>query len=143
MPLDIDTRCRDLSSELWSRLKLDILHGEASGEGLRIVELRFRTAAESRSEQAPTAAKEIEPAPKRPAGRPSIIPMIEAEMRRRAASGLIEVSLRREAEVLAIWAQRQITDAHVPKPKSIERKLGRIYKELKRTKRPDKPGDKF
>jgi hypothetical protein len=46
--------------------------------------------------------------------------------------------LGREAEVLAMWAQQQFADAHVPKPESIERKLGQVYKELKRTKRPDK-----
>jgi len=64
--------------------------------------------------------------------------MIEAEMRRRAASGQMEESLRREAEVLAIWAQRQFAGTHVPKPKSIEKKLGRVYKQLKPIKRPDK-----
>ncbi len=79
----------------------------------------------------------------RPAGRPSIMPMIEAEMRRRASAGLIEKSLRREAEALAMWAGQQFADAHVPKPSSIERKLGRVYKELNRTKRGDKSGDKI
>jgi hypothetical protein len=69
------------------------------------------------------------------------MPSIEAEMRRRADSGEIEKSLRREAEVLAMWARREFPDAHVPKPKSIEKKLGRIYKELKATKRPDKAAD--
>lgn len=142
LPLDIDTRRRDISSELWSRLKLDILHGEASGDGLRVARLRFRAAAEIRSEQAPATVEDIEPAPRRPPGRPSLMPMIEAEMRRRATSEQIESSLRREAEVLAIWASQEFPDAHVPKPKTIEKKLGLIYKELKVTKRSDKQGDK-
>jgi hypothetical protein len=51
---------------------------------------------------------------------------------------MIEVSLGREAEALALWAQRHFADAHVPMPESIERKLGRVYKELKPIKRPDK-----
>jgi hypothetical protein len=59
-------------------------------------------------------------------------------MRRRAITEQIESSLRREAEVLAIWASQEFPDAHVPKPKSIEKKLGGIYKGLKATKRPDK-----
>jgi hypothetical protein len=138
LPLDRDTRRWEISSELWSRLKLDIRRQEASGGGLQIVELRFRTASEAKSEQAPAAVEEIKLPPNRSAGRPSVMPMIEAEMRRRAARGLIEGSLGREAEVLAMWAQQQFADAHVPKPKSIQRKLGRVYKELKRTKRPDK-----
>ena len=44
----------------------------------------------------------------------------------------------REARVLATWAQQEFGDAHVPKPKSIATKLGRIYKELKAINRPDK-----
>jgi hypothetical protein len=143
LPLDADTRRRDISSELWSRLKLDIRRQEASGDGLQIVELRFRTASVAKSERAPAAVEEIELPPNRSAGRPSIMPMIEAEMRRHSGRGLIKRSLRQEAKVLAIWARQQFEDAHVPKPESIARKLGRVYKELKRTKRPDKWGDKL
>ena len=138
LPLDRDTRRWDISSELWSRLKLDVRRQEASGDGLQIVELRFRTASEAKSEEAPAAVEEINLPPNRTGGRPSIMPMIGAEMRRRAARGQIEGSLRREAEALAIWAQQQFADRHVPKPESIEKKLGRVYAELKRTKRPDK-----
>ena len=138
LPLDIDTRRRDISSERWSRLKLDILHGEASGDGLRVARLRFRAAAEIRSEQAPATVEDIEPGPRRPRGRPSIMAMIKAEMRRRAARGQMEPTLRREAEVLAIWAQQQFAGRHVPKPKSIEKRLGHLYRQLKTTKRADK-----
>lgn len=63
---------------------------------------------------------------------------IEAEMRRRAASGELEASLRREAKVLAAWAEAEFTGVHVPLPNSIERKLGRVYRELNRIKRSDK-----
>ncbi len=64
--------------------------------------------------------------------------MIEAEMRRRASAGLIEKSLRREAEALVTWAEQEFADAHVPKPESIQKKLGRLYQELKATNSPDK-----
>jgi hypothetical protein len=143
VPLEVDTRRRDLSPELWSRLKLDILHGEASGDGLRVVELRFRTATQIRSEQTPIAVKDIKPAPTRRAGRPSLMSIIEAEMRRRAANDQIESSLRREAEVLAIWANQEFPHTDVPKPKSIAKRLGRVYRQLKTTKRPDKSDDKL
>jgi hypothetical protein len=138
VPLSRDTRRWDISSELWSRLKLDIGREEASGDGLHVVELRFRTATEAEPEQAPTAVDELKLPPNRPAGRPSIMPMIEGEMRRRAASGLIEGSLGREAKVLATWAQQEFRDAHVPKPESIATKLAKVYKEVKSTNRPDK-----
>jgi hypothetical protein len=142
-PFDRHTERWDVPSELWWHLKLDVREQIASGEGLRVVNLRFRTAIEAKSEQAPAVVEELTLPPNKPGGRPSIMPMIEAEMRRRADMGLIEGSLRREAEALALWVQQQqFTDAHVPKPESIERKLGRVYKELKRIKRPDKLGDK-
>jgi hypothetical protein len=50
----------------------------------------------------------------------------------------MESSLRREAEALAIWAGRHFADAHVPKPSSIKKRLGRVYNELDRTNRGDK-----
>jgi hypothetical protein len=135
MPLDRDSRRLDISPELWSRLKLHIRPEEASGDGLRVVELRFRRATEPKGEPAPPVDEEIKPPARKSAGRPSIMPMIEAEMRRRAERGTIEASLRREAEALAIWARRQFPDAHVPKPKSIEKPLGKLYKELNPKKR--------
>jgi hypothetical protein len=138
VPLDRDAHRWDIPSELWSRLKLDIGQEDASGDGLHIVELRFRTANEAEPEEAPAAVDELKLPPNKPAGRPSIMPMIEAEMRRRAASGSMEGSLGREVKVLATWAQKAFLDAHVPKPKSIATKLGRVYKGLKAINRPDK-----
>lgn len=134
LPLQPASRRGDVAAVLWSRLQLDIRKEEASGDGLHVVELLVRQADPPASKPATLA----QPGARRPPGRPSIMPLIEAEMRRRAASGMIEESLGREAKVLALWAQQQFADAHVPKPDSIERKLRRIYKELKRTKRPDK-----
>jgi hypothetical protein len=139
LPLDgPEARRREISSELWSRLELDIRKGEASGDGLRMGELRFRTATRAESEQHPAVMDELKLPPNRVAGRPSIMPQIEAEMRRRAATGELEVSLRREAKVLAAWAEAEFAGVHVPLPSSIERKLGRVYRELSRIKRSDK-----
>jgi len=139
-PLTRDTRRWDISLDLWSRLKLDIRREEASGGGLQIVNLRFRTATEAACEQAAAVDDELKLPPNKPPGRRSVMPMIEAEMRRRAAGGLMEGSCAREAKVLAMWGRKVFPDRHVPKPESIERKLGRVYKELKRTNSPDKSG---
>jgi hypothetical protein len=144
LPLDDpEGRRKEISPELWSRLKLDIRNAEASGDGLRMGELRFRTATKAESEQDPAVMDELKLPPNRVAGRPSIMRKIEAEMRRRAASGQIEESLRREAEVLATWAKRAFPDEHIPAPRSIERRLGHVYRELNRIKRPDKGADKI
>lgn len=138
LPLTRDTRRWDISLDLWSLLRLDIRKAEASGGRLQIGELRFRTASEPKPEQGPVAVDELKLPPNKPSGRPSIMRMIEAEMRRRAAGGSMEESLGREAKVLATWAQQEFRAAHVPKPKSIATKLGRVYKELKAINRPDK-----
>lgn len=139
LPLKETSRRRDIRPEVWPRLAFSSRFQMVIGNGLRYDQILIREAS-SAGHDAPVTPSP-EPAPARAAarsGRPSIMPMIEAEMRRRAASGLIEGSLGREAEVLAMWAQQRFTDVHVPKPESIERKLGRVYKELNRTKRPDK-----
>jgi hypothetical protein len=141
VPLKETSRRRDIRPELWPLLGFNCGFQMVAGDGLRYGEVLIREAS-SVPHEVPASRPQASPprAPARP-GRPSIMPRIEAEMRRRAASGQIEGSLGREAEVLAMWAQRQFADTHVPKPKSIEKKLGRIYKELKVTKRPDKQGD--
>jgi hypothetical protein len=143
VPLKETSRRRDIRPELWSRLGFNSGFQMVTGDGLRYDQILIREASSVRHEvraSRPLASPHRAPAR---AGRPSIMPMIEAEMRRRAARGLIEGSLRREAEVLAMWAQQQFADTHVPQPESIQRKLGRVYKELRRTKRPAKQGDKF
>jgi hypothetical protein len=143
VPLKETSRRRVIRPELWPRLGFNSGFQMVTGDGLRYDQILIREAPSVRQE-VPAGrqdARRPRAAPRRGAGRPgrpSVMPSIEAEMRRRAASSQIEGSLGREAEVLAIWAQRQFADTHVPKPKSIEKKLGRIYKELKATKRPDK-----
>jgi hypothetical protein len=143
VPLKETSRRRDIRPELWCRLAFSSGFSMVTGNGLKYDRILIREASPVRHDVPASWQDTRRPQPPsyraaaRP-GRPSIMPMIEAEMRCRAARGLIERSLGREAEVLAMWAQQQFADAHVPKPESIERKLGQVYKELKRTKRPDK-----
>jgi len=143
LPLKKKSRRRDIRPELWPRLGFTCRFQEVSGNGLTYGQVLIREAwpaTRSATELKQEAARPPPqlPLPARGPGRPSIMPMIGAEMRRRADSGQIQESLRLEAEALAIWAQQRFRDRHVPKPKSIGKKLGRIYKELKATKRPDK-----
>jgi hypothetical protein len=126
VPLKETSRRRDIRPELWPRLGFNCGFQMVIGDGLSFDQILIREAASAGSP-----------------GRPSIMPMIEAEMHRRAAHDQIESSLRREAEVLAMWASQEFPDAHVPKPKSIEKGLGRVYQQLRSTKRPDKMGDKL
>ena len=138
VPLKETSRRRDVRPELWCRLAFSFGFSMVTGNGLKYDQIMIREASSVRH-VVPASQPQALPrrAPARP-GRPSIMPMIEAEMRRRAAGGLIEGSLGREAEVLARWAQEEFSDSHVPKPKSIGKKLGRVYRELNATNRPDK-----
>ena len=138
LPLKETSRRRDIRPELWPHLDFSSDFSMVTGKGLEYDGILIREASSvPREEPASRLQPSPRQAPARP-GRPSVMPMIEAEMRRRAARGLIEGSLGREAKVLASWAQQEFADAHVPKPKSIEKKLGPIYKELNPKKRPDK-----
>jgi hypothetical protein len=140
LPLRPTTRRHDIRPELWSRLRLDIRRQEASGDGLKFVELRFREPRPISMESVPTPAKERQPKQRRPAGRPSFMSEIEAEMRRRATSGELAATLVAESEALAEWAaaQQHLIGRHVPKPLSIQRKLGEVYRELKGQIKADK-----
>jgi hypothetical protein len=148
VPLKETSRRRDIRPELWPRLGFNCGFQMVIGDGLSFDQILIREAASAGS-HTPASwqdARWARAAPPRVAGRPgrpSIMPMIEAEMHRRAAHDQIESSLRREAEVLAMWASQEFPDAHVPKPKSIEKGLGRVYQQLRSTKRPDKMGDKL
>ena len=143
VPLKETSRRRDIRPELWPRLGFNCGFQMVTGDGLRYDQILIREAS-SVPHEVPASRPQASPprAPGRP-GRPSIMSMIEQEMRRRAANDQIESSLRREAEVLAIWVSQEFPDAHVPKPKSIAKRLGRVYRQLKTTKRPDKLGDKL
>jgi hypothetical protein len=142
-PLKETSRRRDIRPELWPLLSFSCKFQLVVGNGLRYGQILIRETSSVRH-AAPASRQDPDwpgAAPRRGVrrpGRPSVMPSIEAEMRRRATDGQIEGSLRQEAEVLAIWAQGQFADTPVPQRKSIEKKLGRIYKELKTTKRPDK-----
>jgi hypothetical protein len=143
VPLTETSRRRNIRPELWPCLGFSCGFQMVTGDGLRYDQILIREAS-SVPHEVPARRPQASPprAPARP-GRPSIMSMIEAEMRRRAANDQIESSLRREAEVLAVWANQEFPDAHVPKPKSIAKRLGRVYRELKATKSPDKLGDKL
>jgi hypothetical protein len=142
LPLKETSRRRDIRPELWPCLAFRPQFQGVVGSDLQYAEILIREASSaghdmpaiSQDGRRPQESPQHTP---RGPGRPSIMTEIEAEMRRRAASGMIEGSLRREAKELATWAQ-QFADAHVPKPKSIEKKLGLIYKELKQTNSSDK-----
>jgi hypothetical protein len=130
LPLKETSRRRDIRPELWPHLDFNFDSSMVMGKGLKYDGILIREASSvAREGRATRLQPSPRHAPARP-GRPSVMPKIEAEMRRRAARGLIEGSLGREAKVLASWAQQEFADAHVPKPKSIEKILGRIYKEL-------------
>jgi hypothetical protein len=143
LPLKETSRRRDIRPELWPRLRFTWQFQMVAGDELRYDQILIREAS-SVPPEVPASRPQTSPprAPARP-GRPSIMSMIEAEMHRRAAADQIEGSMRREAEVLALWANREFPDAHVPKPKSVAKRLGRVYRQLKTTKRSDKLGDKL
>jgi hypothetical protein len=69
--------------------------------------------------------------PKSYGGRPSVMRQIEAEMRRRAASGNLAPKLRHEAIALRDWATETIGPSQqIPTPRAIENALRETYNQL-------------
>jgi hypothetical protein len=138
-PLTVNRVPMPIPAHLWQVLRPDFKRSAAVGGGLKISGLLVRRATEA--DQEPTAVlttvEELpEPDPDmipeaRPPGRPSMMPKIEAEMRRRAAAGQLRPTLSAESKVLASWAQTTHLDERPPRAKSIQRRLGRLYQELK------------
>jgi hypothetical protein len=138
-PLTLDRTRRPIPVYLWQVLRPDFKRSAAVGGGLMISGILVRcgtvadpepTAVQNAVEEfpEPDADAILEP---RPPGRPSMMPKIEAEMRRRAVAGQLRDTLSAEAQVLARWAQTIHPDERPPRAKSIQRRLGRLYQELK------------
>jgi len=140
LPLKETSRRRDIRPELWPRLTFGHDFLVVMGNGLQFVEVLIRETrpVPSRLPASETAASRQQERQRRQPGRPSIMLQIEAEMRRRAASGELAESLAAEAEALAEWAaaQEHLVDRHVPMPSSIQRQLASVYREMKGEKKP-------
>jgi hypothetical protein len=138
-PLTLDRTRRPIPGHLWQALRPDFKHSVAVGGGLKISGILVQRATEA--DQEPPAVStavedfldpDLDILPEaRPPGRPSMMPKIEAEMRRRAAAGQLRMTLSAESKVLASWAQTTHPDERPPRAKSIQRRLGRLYQELK------------
>ncbi len=66
-------------------------------------------------------------------GRPTSMHLIEAELRRRAANGMMEMkSCSAEARALADWLRREHPEAAATQPKTIQNSIASLYRELSR-----------
>lgn len=139
-PITLDRARRPIPPHLWQVLRPDFKRLAAVGGGLKISGILVRRATEADQEPmaVSTTFEELpEPDPDmipeaRPPGRPSMMPKIKAEMRRRAAAGQLRDTLSAESKILASWAQTTHPDERPPRAESIQRRLGRLYQELKK-----------
>jgi hypothetical protein len=123
-PLTLDRARRPIPVHLWQVLRPDFKHSAAVGGGPKISGILVRRATEA--DQKPTAVSttveelldpDLDILPEaRPPGRPSMMPKIEAEMRRRAAAGQLRDTLRAETQVLARWLKQYILMRVLPEP---------------------------
>jgi hypothetical protein len=78
---------------------------------------------------APPAA-DVEPYKSGGQGRPTAMHLIEAEMRRRGENGELASELTKEAKHLSVWVGRAHPAAPRTTPKTIQNKLGAVYRQL-------------
>jgi hypothetical protein len=134
-PLSLGSARRPIPVELWQILRPRFKISAASGAGLTISGILIQSAdAKPQASEGPVRSGDrgdLETIPQaRPPGRPSIMPEIEAEMRRRAAEEQLLGSLRAESEALAEWTRANHPDRPPPKARSIARQLASVYREL-------------
>jgi hypothetical protein len=125
-PLSLSTERKQVPADLWRALRPNFKNSTATGAGLKLAGLLVRKLGDTPSQSEPEPTFEV-----RPPGRPSRMREIEAEMRRRATAKQLLGSLRAESEALAHWAQRTHGQNEAPKPKSIAKQLGALYRDLK------------
>jgi hypothetical protein len=139
-PLSLGIERRPVPADVWRSLRPNFKNSTATGAGLKLTGILVHTAEDapapvsSTNQISEAGTIEGDPAPTfavRPPGRPSMMPKIEAEMRRRAVAGQLRDTLSAESKVLARWAQTIHPDEGPPRAKSIQRRLGRLYQELK------------
>ena len=129
----------------WFKIAYDETHWKwAHDPGPFFYEVRFRIDDVHKLWSAPSASEaeanglQCAPEAAEPAlyyrtgtpGRPTSKQLVEAEMKRRAAAGLMRTSLKAEAEELATWLQETHPLAPRMGPKTMQNALRALYREL-------------
>ena len=143
-PLRPETVPVPIAAEHWRVLAPNFQNSTAKGAGAEYFGMQVYTRQDL--EQRVTAspgAKKPEPDPERfrsrkPRGRPSCMPQIEAELRLRGTRGELLTPKIAEFEYLAEWAKIHCQDADPPSKAWIQKKLGKVYDELIGRKKTEK-----
>lgn len=123
-------------AHLWSILVVNFRRSRVKADDLAFVDVRVwqAKAPEGILETSPptrqtdTAPEEqLVPGP----GRPSIMGILEDEMRRRAERGELCDGITQESRALRAWAERHVQGEHIPLVDSICKALRKLYQSLR------------
>ena len=144
VPLRPDTVPVQIPADHWWVLVPNYQNSTAKGAGTEYVRIQMyrRQDLEQRAVDSPSS-EEQGPDPekfhrRKPLGRPSCMPEIEAELRRRGAKGDLITPKAAEFEYLAEWAMSHCQDVDPPKKEWIRKKLGKVYDDLIGRKKTEK-----
>ena len=135
-PLRPDTVPVQIPVDHWWVLVPNYQYSTAKGAGAEYVRIQIyrRQDLEQRAVDSPDSEKPG-PDPEKfrrrpPLGRPSCMPEIEAELRRRGAKGDLLTPKTAEFEYLTEWAMSHCQDVDPPKKEWIQKMLGKVYDDL-------------
>jgi hypothetical protein len=134
VPIDPATGRRAIPTDLWTVLRPNFRNSSARGGGCQFVGI----VVSRRPVSTPLEALPVRDATERRApsfpGRPSVMRVIEQEMRRRAGRGELRDKLSEECKHLAEWAENEFERQQTPKWRSIANAVRNLYKQLKAQK---------
>lgn len=135
-PLRPDTVPVQIPVDHWWVLVPNYQYSTAKGAGAEYVRIQIyrRQDLEQRTVDSPSS-EEQGPDPekfrrRKPRGRPTCMPSIETELRRRDTRDELLTPKTAEFEYLAEWAMSHCQDVDPPKKEWIQKKLGKVYDDL-------------
>jgi len=143
-PLRLDSVPVRIPPDHWRAVAPNFQKSTAKGAGAEYVCVRVYTRQEIEDGLIETQVLEIQRIDpetyrnRRPPGRPSCMPQIESELRRRGAQGKLHDIKIAEFEYLADWARQNCQGADPPSQEWIRKKLGKKYDELIERKKSEK-----
>ena len=144
LPISEKSERMVIPAHLWPVFLLNFERSRAKAEGIEFVDVRVCRADAAHGEvheclpraPRPESPPAVQLEPRR--GRPSIKPILAAEMCRRAKHGELRDKITHECRALHAWAEQHVKDNSIPEVESICKSLRKLYHSLKAEKNSDK-----
>jgi hypothetical protein len=132
-PLQPDAKPIRIPAEHWTFLRPNFRKCSAEGGGLRLIGVRVRSA-DADQDATGIVPEELPVETQRAPGRPTLMPEIKEEMKRRWKSGKLDPNFSAECRALAAWSNEKHPE-RTYEWDNLRKPLRSLYHDLKRGKK--------